>query len=130
MKKLLRKWLGIEEIEYQIDCNFNYTLDAFSILYNNLPKTTVENIQKEYVKVDTATGGNQMKRISFNQSDALRIVEWGMAYFQMVDHYDDACGVCDGIFKRLERFVDQDELKYLRRIVKKYPLTTHITSIK
>lgn len=62
-----------------------------------------------------------MKRISFSQYDATRILEWKYAMNQGLG--ESCCEYCTSLEKRLEKIVENP--KRLKAMVKKYPYFPH-----
>jgi hypothetical protein len=56
-----------------------------------------------------------MKRISLSERDAGHIYELASQNFQ------DGCYQCELIKTRLEKFIGPDEVKFIKKIVKKNP---------
>jgi hypothetical protein len=52
--------------------------------------------------------------ITFNNSDAEHIYELCLGHFS-------ECGQCQIIKKRLEKFIGEEEVRSIKRIIKKYP---------
>jgi len=72
----------------------------------------------------------QEKRISFNKTDAGHIYEYLSFYWaeyfmrypedkKMMNKFGN-CGICISIGKRLEKFIGEEEVKFVEKLVRKH----------
>jgi hypothetical protein len=54
-------------------------------------------------------------RISFNENDACHLYELSL------EHFQNKCGQCEKIKSRLEKFIGKENVRHIKRQVKKYP---------
>ena len=99
-------------------------------LLNKLMKQTLEEIVEETNKGwEEYDKKKERKRISFSQYDAGHIYEYLRFYWEddFLRHPEDrkmgkfgGCGLCISIGERLEKFIGEEEVKFVEKLARKY----------
>ena len=63
---------------------------------------------------------NTKRRISFSQYDAAHLYDLALEHF-CVSKEEGVCHVCVNLKNRLEKFIGEEEVKYIRKQNKRHP---------